>query len=262
MKHLIDAGKTGRSAVGDQTAKADCRKILITGDCILRKGIATIVRGVVPSASIVEASCFSDAASRLRSDQFLAAIFDIDARDPDGPIDFRMLRAEHSRLILAVFSRTGNADVILGYLAAGVNGYILGSASQSESEHAIGTLLERAVYVPPGVLAPGSGRRNQDPAPPALRRKARGVTGRQGAVLRLLMNKCSNKEIARELDLSPHTVKIHVSALLRHFSVQRRMDLALVASSNEQTCCLDPLASLSTPPIDAPGACPAAAHAY
>lgn len=246
----------------DGTSATDRRRILIAGDCILRKGIASIVRGVIPGASIVEASCFSDAAARLRSDQFLAAIFDIDARDPDGPIDFRMLRAEHPRLILAVFSRTGNADVILAHLAAGVNGYILGSASQSESEHAIGMLLERAIYVPPSLLASGSDRRNQDPAPPTLRRKARGVTGRQGAVLRLLMNKCSNKEIARELDLSPHTVKIHVSALLRHFSVQRRMDLALVASSDEHTCCLDPLASLSTPQVDALRADPAAAHAY
>ena len=245
----------------DETSATDRRRILIAGDCILRKGIASIVRGVMPGASIVEASCFSDAATRLRSDQFLAAIFDIDAREPDGPIDFWMLRAEHPRLILAVFSRTGTADVILGYLAAGVNGYILGSASQSESEHAIGILLERAIYIPPSVLAPGSGRRNQDPPPPALRRKATELTRRQRAVLRLLMNKCSNKEIARELDLSPHTVKIHVSALLRHFSVQRRMDLALVAPSDEQTCCLNPLASLSTSQVGAPRA-DSAAHAY
>jgi DNA-binding NarL/FixJ family response regulator len=248
--------------VWEQTVKADCRKILVAGDCIVRKGIACIVHCVAPGASVVEAPYFSDAATRLRSDQFSAAIFDIDARDPDGPIDFRILRAEHPRLILAVFSRTGNADVILGYLAAGVNGYILGSASQSESEDAIGMLLERAIYISPGVLAPSSGWRNQDGAPPALRRKARGVTGRQGAVLRLLMNKCSNKEIARELDLSPHTVKIYVSALLRHFSVQRRMDLALVASSDEQTCCPNPLASVSRPQVDAPRAGPAAAHVY
>ena len=246
----------------DETSATDRRRILIAGDCILRKGIGSIVRGVMPGASIVEASCFADAATRLRSDQFFAAIFDIDASDPDGPIDFRVLRAEHPRLILAVFSRTGNADVILGYLAAGVNGYILGSASQSETECAIGMLLERAIYIPPSGLAPGRGRPDQDHAPPMLRRKARGVTGRQGAVLRLLMNKCSNKEIARELDLSPHTVKIHVSALLRHFAVQRRMDLALVASSDEQICCPDPLASLSTPQVDLARVRPAAAHAY
>jgi DNA-binding NarL/FixJ family response regulator len=211
----------------DEPLDSACRRILVAGNCILRKGIASIVHNVVPSASIVEASSFSDARARLGHEEFFAAIFDIDAGNPDEPLSFQMLRADHPQLILGVLSRTDNACVILRYLAAGVNGYILGWSSQSEIECAIGAILGRATYVPPSVVAPDPGQLDQDPALPPPRRNLRGLTGRQSTVLRLLINGYSNKEIARELDLSPHTVKIHVSALFRYFSVERRADLAI-----------------------------------
>jgi DNA-binding NarL/FixJ family response regulator len=50
-------------------------------------------------------------------------------------------------------------------------------------------------------------------------------------VLGLLLKGYSNKEIARQLNLSPHTVKIHVSALLRCFAVQKRSSLAVAAAA-------------------------------
>ena len=50
-------------------------------------------------------------------------------------------------------------------------------------------------------------------------------------MLRLLLRGYSNKEIARQLNLSPNTVKIHVGALLRSFAVQRRSNLAVAAAA-------------------------------
>jgi DNA-binding NarL/FixJ family response regulator len=218
----------------DEPFEANCRKILISGNFILRRGVARIVHDVVPSASIVEVSCFHDAITRLGSGEFFAAIFDIDAGDLNWPINFRMLRADYPQLILGVISRGDNAGVILSYLAMGVNCYILGTSSQSEIERAIEAMLGRAIYIPPSVIEPNIGQPDRDPAVPRSRRNLRGLTGRQSAVLRLLQSRYSNKEIARELNLSPHTIKIHVSALLRHFSVQRRIDLAIAASRKRE----------------------------
>ena len=39
----------------------------------------------------------------------------------------------------------------------------------------------------------------------------------------------SNKEIARQLDLSEHTVKVHVAAVLRILGVNNRTKAAMVA---------------------------------
>jgi len=219
-----------------QPINAKCRKILIAGDFILRRGIASIVHEVLPGVSIVETSCFSDARAQLVSGDFFAAIFDIDRRDTNGPINFRTLRADHPQLIIGVLSRTDDAGVILRYLSEGVSGYILECSSQSEIECAIGAIIARAIYIPPSVMADAD-QPDQDLAVTSWRPKSRALTERQRSVLKLLQNRYSNKEIARELHLSHHTVKIHVSALLRYFSVESRIDLMVSASKASECRC-------------------------
>ncbi len=52
--------------------------------------------------------------------------------------------------------------------------------------------------------------------------KALGVTDREYAVLELLAAGRSNKEIARDLGVSPNTVKSHILHLFEKLEVQRR----------------------------------------
>jgi DNA-binding NarL/FixJ family response regulator len=204
-------------------------KILIVGSCIFRRGVASIVRDIVPSASIAETFCFSDARARLNRSEFFAAIFDIDADELNGPISFRTLRVDCPHLILGVLSRTASPGDILSYLAAGVIGYVLEKSGQTEVERAFRQILNGAIYIPPNVIEPTACK--PEFALPALRRNGCCLTPRQDGVLRLLLMGYSNKEIARHLNLSPHTVKIHVSALLRCFAVESRSSLAVAAAA-------------------------------
>jgi two-component system nitrate/nitrite response regulator NarL len=203
-------------------------RILIAGnDCIFQRGFASILCDILPCAEFVQASCFHDAKAWLGREVFSAAIFDINVKDRNGPIGFQMLRADHPHLILGVLSHIDNASVILSYLAAGVNGYILGCSSQSEIERAIKAIFRGAIYVPPNLIRSKGNQTDHDTEAPPLCRDLKGLTGRQSAVLDLLLNGHSNKEIARELRLSPHTIKIHVGAVLRHFAVRRRTELTV-----------------------------------
>jgi two-component system nitrate/nitrite response regulator NarL len=204
-------------------------KILIAGNCIFRKGVASIVRDVVASASISEAFCLADARAQLNRGEFVAAIFDIDADELNGPVSFRTLRVDCPHLILVVLSRTATAGDILSYLAAGVTGYILERSGQTEVERAVREILNGTIYIPPNVIEPAACE--PEFAIPALRRNWCRLTPRQDGVLRLLLKGHSNKEIARQLNLSPHTVKIHVGALLRCFAVQKRSSLAVAAAA-------------------------------
>jgi DNA-binding NarL/FixJ family response regulator len=207
-----------------------CRILIVGCNCILRKGFASVVRGVIPHAAFVEAYSLHDAKGRLACEEFAAAVFDIDVGDPIEPISLKMLRADHPHLILGVLSRLDNADIILSYLAAGVNGYILGCSSQSEIECAVGAIFRGAIYVPSSLARSNSDQPSQGVVAVLPCRSPRGLTRRQTAVLDLLLDGCSNKQIAKELNLSPHTVKIHVGALLRLFAVRRRSDLSAAAS--------------------------------
>jgi DNA-binding NarL/FixJ family response regulator len=204
-------------------------KILIVGNCIFRRGVAGIVRDAVPSALIAEALSFSDAREQLTRSSFFAAILDIDADGLHGPVDFQMLRVECPLLILGVLSHTASAGDILKYLAAGVSGYIFEESDQTEIERAVREILNGALYIPPNVIEGTAAEEKL--ASLAVRRNLCRLTPRQIGVLRLLLRGYSNKEIARHLNLSPNTVKIHVGALLRSFAVQRRSNLAVAAAA-------------------------------
>ena len=134
--------------------EVETRKILIAGNCIFRRGVASLVRDVVPSASIAEALCFADARARLTRAHFFAALFDIDADELNGPVSFRTLRVDCPDVILAVLSRSASAGDILSYLAAGVTGYILDKSGQAEVKRAVREILNGAIYIPPDVIEP------------------------------------------------------------------------------------------------------------
>ena len=57
-----------------------------------------------------------------------------------------------------------------------------------------------------------------------------GLSARQGEVLGLLLKGLPNKLIARKLDISENTTKIHVSAVLRTLGVSTRTQ-ALIAAN-------------------------------
>ncbi|TNC75036.1 response regulator transcription factor [Rubellimicrobium roseum] len=60
------------------------------------------------------------------------------------------------------------------------------------------------------------------------------LTARQVDVIRLLEQGLSNKAIAKALDLSESTVKLHVRHLLRKLKVSNRTQIALLALSMER----------------------------
>jgi len=52
------------------------------------------------------------------------------------------------------------------------------------------------------------------------------LTARQQEIVQLLLDGSSNKVIARQLGISPNTVKVHLHAIFRELRVHNRMSLA------------------------------------
>jgi DNA-binding NarL/FixJ family response regulator len=111
-------------------------------------------------------------------------------------------------------------------------GFIPKTSSPALLQSALRLVLAKGIYVPPTVL----GRRSDPPAaarPSAAAKPLRklselGLTSRQQAVCARIVKGRSVKEIARELGISPATVKAHVQPILRALDVVNRTE-AIVA---------------------------------
>ena len=62
--------------------------------------------------------------------------------------------------------------------------------------------------------------------------RTRGVSGREGEILRSLLSGHSNKMIARQLGISEATVKVHLKAVMRKINAQNRTQAAVWGLAN------------------------------
>ncbi|QJE74828.1 response regulator transcription factor [Aerophototrophica crusticola] len=56
------------------------------------------------------------------------------------------------------------------------------------------------------------------------------LTGRQREIFELLVEGCSNKEIARRLGVLEGTVKVHVRAMMQKLGARNRTQVAVLAA--------------------------------
>jgi DNA-binding NarL/FixJ family response regulator len=93
------------------------------------------------------------------------------------------------------------------------------------------TLAERLEAAPLSALIADVARRGRIGVSrtPALD----GLTAREREILAMVVSGRSNRDIATALFISPKTVSVHVSALLRKFGVSGRGDLDAAAQSRE-----------------------------
>ena len=119
-------------------------------------------------------------------------------------------------------------------LDVGASGFISKSGNAEVMLSALRLILAGGIYVPPDMLKP---RPDTDPRAQEIVAESSGATGpqtpvltaRQRQVLEKLGQGKSNKQIARELDLSENTVKIHVTGILRALGVDNRTQAAVIA---------------------------------
>ena len=116
----------------------------------------------------------------------------------------------------------------------GAVGFVSKTAGSEEIVKAISNVLKGEIYLPRELLvqkqsasklAPAEPQGVNLPSPEAVR----DLTKRQREVLRLLGEGKSNSEIAEALGRSEHTIRIHVSAILKTLDVPNRTMAALIA---------------------------------
>jgi DNA-binding NarL/FixJ family response regulator len=197
-------------------------KVLIADDHpLVRDALARTVRELDADAEALEAGDF---AGLLRAAQQMTADFaivDLQMPGMDGVAGLRRLREAVPTLPVVVASGQEDVATIRAVLGAGAMGFIPKSERPEVLVGALRLVRLGGTYVPPRLLEAA-------PAPAAATRAA-DFTPRQLEVLRLLMRGEPNKLIARQLDLTEGTVKIHIAAILRTLQVRNRTEAVVRA---------------------------------
>jgi DNA-binding NarL/FixJ family response regulator len=153
-----------------------------------------------------------------------AILLDLSMLGMQGLSRLVTLRGKQPAVPLVVLSSLADPQTIHLCMTCGVAGFIPKSASRTEIVAALQTVFDGGIHMPrfPGspLSAQGFGqfgRRayddEQDCGP---------LSGRQVAVLDLVTDGKSNKQIAWELSISETTVKAHMTAILRKLGVSSR----------------------------------------
>jgi DNA-binding CsgD family transcriptional regulator len=137
-----------------------------------------------------------------------------DVANANVTISDRMLDADAPTIFI------GQRRNIDGALQEGFVGGLLASFSDTQLRIAVEAAMHGLVCAP--VASAGSGY-----APPFAKREDEGLsdlTARETDVLGLLMTGASNKQIARQLLISVHTVKFHVASIIAKLGASSRTD--------------------------------------
>lgn len=187
-------------------------------------GLAAMLQREVGFAQVIRAHDYAGLTDILSLDfavDFLALDFDLPGAS--GLATIRELREQQPAMRLAVFSECTDLREVLAILAAGAHGFIPKQIGDcAELLRALQTVEESGIFVPSSLIDPQRWRDDDDDEDVNSDALA-GLTERQQQVIRLLSEGHANKVIARELGISPSTVKVHVHAAFRALGVHSRL---------------------------------------
>lgn len=197
---------------------------------MMREALSGLIGASWPATQVALAASFPEAWASAQSQTPGLILSDL-GMPGAGPVEgIARLRQTAPGVPLVVITAIEEDDVLLQLLGLGVEGFVPKSSPTRVIEAAIQLVLAGGRYLPPRVADLLTAQARHRHAGDEMLAVAR-LTERQIEVLQLIANGQSNKEIARELDLSPATVKAHAAVAFGALGAVNRTDAVVKARS-------------------------------
>lgn len=202
------------------------RVILADDHAVVRKGIREFLEENTDIHVVGEANDGEEAVALVAREQPDIALLDIQMPRLNGLDAARRIRQEFPKVRVLMLTAYEDEPYVFAALQAGVNGYLLKTASSEELVHAVLAVAEGETALSPAVAkklvqrAYGSIREEEIAEP---------LSERELQVLRFAARGMGNRQISAQLGISDRTVQGHLANIYEKLHVATRTEAVLAA---------------------------------
>lgn len=202
--------------------------IIIDDHPLLRKGIRQLIEDEDDLELVAEASGAEEGIRLALEHDPDLILLDLNMPEVNGIEALKQLRAEGVAARIVMFTVSDHEEDVVVALKSGADGYLLKDMEPEDlleqlRQAALGKMVvsERLTTL----LAEALRNQRRRPAGPDIAN----LTAREMQIMRLIAEGFSNKMIARRLDVTEGTVKVHVKNLLKKMQLRSRVEVAVWA---------------------------------
>jgi DNA-binding NarL/FixJ family response regulator len=206
------------------------RVVLCDDHDMFRTALRHLVEENGPVRVVGEAATGEGAVALVREQAPDVVVMDIEMPGLGGVEATRQIVEESPHTSVVVLTASDDADDVVSAIVAGACGYLLKNAAIDDLVAGIRAAATGDALISPAIaggLLAHVRERARPVAPPAA--AATQLSARELDVLRLVAEGRDNADIARELFISPKTVKNHISNILMKLQMQNRIQAAVYA---------------------------------
>ncbi|MGM0594742.1 MAG: two-component system response regulator NarL [Pseudomonadota bacterium] len=202
--------------------------IAIDDHPLFRKGVADLIEMEPSLAVIGEAASGEEGIAKATQLQPDLILLDLNMRGMDGVATLRRLKELELEARVIMLTVSDNEEDVVAALRAGADGYLLKDMEPEDTlEYLRHAAMGKLVISDRLTELLAQALRSEGSHPTSVEQAA--LTEREQQILSLIAKGLSNKMIARKLDISEGTVKVHVKHLLKKLNLRSRVEAAVWA---------------------------------
>jgi len=202
------------------------RVFLLDDHEVVRRGVRELVESEADLTVVGEASSAAEALARVPALRPDVAVLDVRVPDGNGVEVCRELRSAMPQLACLMLTSFADDDALMDAILAGAAGYVLKQIRGSDLVGAIRTVAAGGSLLDAKATAAVMARLRA----PAHNAILDGLTEQERRILQLIGQGLTNREIGQRMYLAEKTVKNYVSNLLAKLGLQRRTQVAVLAT--------------------------------